>query len=58
MLHTKLRGPAVMGCVGQSMGTSQGTTRPGKLSELKLHTLSRGPTPSRPVVCVSTLMKL
>ena len=58
MLQTKLRGPAVIGCVGQSIGTSQGTTRFGKLSELKLQTFSRGPTPSRPVVCVSTLMKL
>jgi hypothetical protein len=40
------------------VGQSHGVAAPFQVSELNPQTFERGPTPARPVVCVSTLMKL
>jgi hypothetical protein len=53
-----VREPALMVLVGQLIDWSHGVGLPFQVSELKLQTLDRTPTPARPVVCVSTLMKL
>jgi hypothetical protein len=58
MFQVKVRCPAVIATVGQLMGWSHTVARPFHVSELNPQTLARGPTPKRPVVCVSTLMKL
>ena len=47
----------LIGTVGQSMGWSQTVAAvPG--FGIETADVGRGPTPARPVVCVSTLMKL
>src|ERR1041384_5744068 len=58
MFHVKVWIPDDMLLVGQSIGWSQTVGPPLKVSELKPHTLGRGPTTERPCVWVSTLMKL
>jgi hypothetical protein len=58
MFHVKVWIPDDMLLVGQSIGWSQTVAPPLKVSELKPHTLGRGPTTERPWVWVSTLMKL
>src|SRR5262245_33887058 len=50
--------PDDMLVVGQSIGWSHTVGPPFQVSELKPHTLGRGPTTERPWVWVSTLMKL
>src|SRR3954470_11108097 len=50
--------PDAMLLVGQSIGWSHTFAPPLKVSELKPHTLGRGPTTERPWVWVRTLMKL